>query len=459
MSLIAWAPSLVCALVARWKGAERALVFVALPTLVLLPAYYTHKLPGLPIASFHNYTLLVTAAALFLAGARTRVVVADVLVAGLCATAVLSEFVTRDGHEAKNLAALMLMGTVAPYWIGRVAARETGRLVALVGMVALAGAFVGWVSPWEARMGSNPFDFWRRLWPHWVPWDGALYRGGLRRVAGPFAHPICSGFFFSMALPLALWLTGSGLPRRRWERLVLMAGLFLGLGTALSRGPILGAVLALSIAHVGALRCRRWIVVGGVALAFFSIPFMLPVIEQYFAVDRSSATTEAQETAAYRKEMLERYLEVVAAEPLLGYGRYQIPVVAGLKSIDNQYLFLALSHGLPHALLFLSLLLWSGLSLAASLLRIHVADPVGRLGWALVGLLGGAVLTQATVFAGTQTAPLLLLFVGLAVGVRERLGSGPETGHWAAARTETAGLDGRTPVRSAGSVGSMGVWT
>ena len=44
-----------------------------------------------------------------------------------------------------------------------------------------------------------------------------------------------------------------------------------------------------------------------------------------------------------------------------------------------------------------------------------------RLGWALVGTLCGAILTQGTVFAGTQTAQVVLLIAGLAVGIGDRV--------------------------------------
>lgn len=418
-------PGLIATLVAWRTSPQRALAFVCLPCLLLLPAYYTFKAPGIPQLTFHNYMLLGVASVWALRGPRLKLRWLDLLVAFFGVTAVASEFENRDFHEARNLAAHVIMVVGAPYLLGRMAAAKHGTTVAALGALVVIGAAIGWASPWEARMGNNPFDLWRSVWPVHVPWDGALYRSGLRRVAGPFAHPICHGFFFSMALPIALWLFDQGLPHSKRTRWILGAGLVLGLLLSQSRGPMLGAAIACAVARVGWSSRRVLITATGALLLAFAGLFTFDAVSRYAAVDRSSATTESQETVAYRKEMIARYVEVVEERPLSGYGRYQIPVVAGLKSIDNQYLFLALTHGVPHAAAFVLILLGAAGVLGWRLAHANLNDPTGRLGWALVGLLLGSVLTQATVFAGTQTAQLLLFFVGLALGVSERLSTRP----------------------------------
>ena len=52
-------------------------------------------------------------------------------------------------------------------------------------------------------------------------------------------------------------------------------------------------------------------------------------------------------------------------------------------------------------------------------------DPLGRLGWALVGLLVGAIFTQVTVFSGSQTVEILFLLIGMAVALPQRLAVRP----------------------------------
>ncbi|MEM7311361.1 MAG: O-antigen ligase family protein, partial [Planctomycetota bacterium] len=277
--------------------------------------------------------------------------------------------------------------------------------------------FVGAASVYEARMGANPFDFWRSRWAGPVPWDGALYRAGIRRVAGPFAHPICHGFFFSMAVPIGCWLVKDKLAAGRVSKLCVVGALILGLLASVSRGPMMGLAIALLITLFGWSRNRTlFLVVGGLA-GLFALALAYPAVQSYLTVDRGEAVTATQETAAYRNEMLQNYLEVVRERPWLGFGKDEIPIVKGQKSIDNQYLFLALTHGLPAAVVFLGLMVVPIVAALCQLLQRRRSTPIERLRWVLTGVLAGAVFTQVTVFSGTQTTQVLLLLEGLTVGL------------------------------------------
>ena len=239
MKLLIVVPLIAFVAFALRRGARQALVKVTIPALLLLPAYYGWKLPGVPELTFHNYLLLATAAALLIGRDRARLHVhpLDVLPLLYVVLTVHSEAVNKDLHEARNLFASQLMLVVAPWVIGRVVAQRNGWLVGVIAALVIVGAAVGWASPFEARMGSNPFDRWlRSRWPNHVPWDGALYRAGIRRVAGPFAHPICHGFFFSMSIPLLLWMRDRRLGPGRLPGLALLLGHVLGLLTSVSRG-------------------------------------------------------------------------------------------------------------------------------------------------------------------------------------------------------------------------------
>ena len=107
---------------------------------------------------------------------------------------------------------------------------------------------------------------------------------------------------------------------------------------------------------------------------------------------------------------------MVAERPWLGFGKDEIPIVKGLKSIDNQYLFLALTHGLPAAFVFLAMLLVPVFISLPSLLRGR-RNVRRRLQWTLLGILFGSMVTQLTVFSGTQTTQVLALLEGLTVGL------------------------------------------
>ena len=413
-------PLIAFVLCAALRGVRRAIVWVLVPSLLLLPSYYTWKLPGIPRFDFHVYALLAASLALWRISDRSSrsAHALDTLVLAFLAWTTFSEFENKGFSEARNLMALSTMGILAPYVIGRLIVNDARTCAAFVACLVLVGAVIGTASVYEARMGSNPFDrVWRGMWPSSVPWDGALYRAGIRRVAGPFAHPICHGFFFSMSAPLAIWLLRSHLTGKKALRRWLVGAQLLGLFASVSRGPILGLCVTLWFLGLGFTRHRgRWL--GSTALvAALGIAWSFQDIQSYVSIDRGEARTESQETAAYRNEMLENYLEVVGEEPWIGYGKDEFPVVKGLKSVDNQYLFLALTHGLPAAFLFLAMMV---LPIALGLRHLAgraVASARDALHWTTVATLAGTILTQITVFSGTQTTQVLLFLEGMAVGL------------------------------------------
>lgn len=422
MGSITLIPALAAAAVARVRGFRRAWVFVALPALVLLPNYYVFDLRGLPEATFHNYLLVVVGAALLLGKdqALYRFQRIDLIPLAFAVWLGVSEALTHGFQEARNLFALQAMLVCVPWALGRALAKHESLLIASLVMLGLLGGFIGLLSPYEARLGRNPFDLLRGVWPNWVPWDGALYRGGLRRVAGPFAHPICLGFFYTMILPLVVWLGRARLvPAPAFW--FMFGGSSLGLLLTLSRGPIASAALAIALMLLLWTEARRSLF-GSALLLMVPLALVLaPSFASYVSVGRSQAGSATQETAAYRKEMIDNYLPVVEESPWIGHGKQGFPIVEGQTSIDNQFLLLALEHGSPATLLFTLLLVVPVGLLLAPLGRRPAQDIWGRLGWALVATLIGALATQTTVFSGPQSAQVMVLLAGLAAGFSARL--------------------------------------
>ncbi|MFT7620474.1 MAG: hypothetical protein ACI97A_004131 [Planctomycetota bacterium] len=144
-------------------------------------------------------------------------------------------------------------------------------------------------------------------------------------------------------------------------------------------------------------------------------------VAAYAEVDRGAATSESQETAAYRWEMLDSYMIVVGQCPWIGYGKGQISILEGLKSIDNQYLFIALIHGVPASIFLLLCMLIPAFLILLTAMKLLFNHQMGRLGIGFGGTLLGTVFTQTTVFAGTQTEQVLFLIVGMTVTMRIRL--------------------------------------
>ncbi|MEM7309050.1 MAG: hypothetical protein AAF682_20370, partial [Planctomycetota bacterium] len=181
-------PAMLALVTAASAGARRAFLWIVLPSLLLLPNYYVWKLPGIPRFDFHNYLLLVAVGGfVWTRRGLPRFHPIDLLLVLYVVLVTGSELSNKAFGEARNLWALTCMGMVAPYLLGKWLAEDPRLLVSTCAVLVLVGAFVGAASVYEARMGANPFDFWRSRWAGPVPWDGALYRAGIRRVAGPFA--------------------------------------------------------------------------------------------------------------------------------------------------------------------------------------------------------------------------------------------------------------------------------
>jgi O-antigen ligase len=426
MTALVLVPALAAAWWAWHRGFRAALVFIALPALLLLPNHYELRVPGLPDATFSNYTLLVTAAALWLGADRKllRFRALDLLVLAFGAAIVATEYANKDFAAARNAGGRFCLSGLAPYALGRAAAQRDGLLVGASAMLVLVGAAVGIAAPVEAATGTNLFDWPRLVWPEHGAFSAQLVRNGLTRAAGPFSQPICQGLFFVMILPLALWLRDTRIEARRFVWAGVAIALAAGLLLTQSRGPVLGAALAVAGTLAAWSRRRAWIFAAAAVLVVAAVPFIGDGVRSNWLVPRAEASTELQQTAAYRVDLLRNFADVVAERPLAGYGRNRIPVVDGQSSIDNQYLFLALTHGIPAALLFLATLLGPAAALVVRLVRTGRDDGIARLGWALAATLAAVAVVQASVYAGTQTEQLMFLVAGLSVGVVSRL-SGP----------------------------------
>ncbi len=415
---------LIAFVVAQQKGFRHTWIYVALPAQMLFPAYYYMELPMIPEANFWNFTFCVTFAALLLSEDRKlyKLHWVDLVVIFYIMWTVYSEFENKNWKDAQKVFANQIMGVWIPYFFGRVIMMSNSLLVSTWTMIGLLGAVIGFLSLYEARFGMNPFDKWlRNMWPWYVGWDRALYRFGLRRVQGPFTHAICFGFWYSMTIPILLWMRDRKLLKGWVAGVGIPLGNVAGMLLSGSRGPWMGFAIAFGIMRIGwvkqralAAGCVLFTLVVGTAAGYQS--FM-----EYVSIDRATAQTEAQENAAYRKELLDNYLEVLATRPNIGFGRNRIPVINGQWSIDNQYLFLALIHGYPAAYAFgLSMLLPIFLLLG----RLARSDPdndLGRLGWAVMGAIAGSIFTQLTVFAGSQTEQLLCTLEGMGISILIRL--------------------------------------
>lgn len=432
MSLIIYTALLASLIAIARMTPGRATVAVYLPVLLLLPDCYHAFTPGLPDPSFNQAAILpIFAVAVLRYLPQWRPSVSDLLAIAFAASVAWSEYINAGYQEAQNLIFAMLTGALAPYLLARLCiARErlhvaTARVFAgiLFGL-AVFGLF-------EAKFGFNPF---LAILGPFFPGQGGwvtTFRHGLARVAGPYSHAILAGIMMVMAYRLQRWLEWGGHWEPRFTRITLpwrkdrtmSVWLFIGSLMTVARGPWIGGLLGGAFAWVGRSRNKRLALMSmlGAALAV-GIPAML-MFASYLDVKPGMPMTTSQESAVYRKVLMEKYMDIAMEHAWLGWGRNTWPKVGGMESIDNYYLLLSLMHGLLATLLLVGLIFW----LVGRLLRQGLREPVGHnsLSFCFLGILVSVLISLATVYLGENVLPAFFFIAGWAEGFLQDPASDP----------------------------------
>ena len=457
MAAIILIPALACCVVLAMGSAQKALLSVYLPALLLLPQYYVLRLPHLPPIGFAGAAILPLGAALVFGRMRRwRWAWMDLWVFLFAFCAGLSEALSTELANgewpkalAPNLAASARLNTeiangglmlvagiltmVLPYMAGKLLIEQqngapqvmrqqfVARMVELLALVAVLSVY--------------DFLFGRSLWQKlaapllgayqdeaWAPQS----RWGFGRIAGPYGHAILAGMVFLMGLMYCLWLLDAD---RNWGARRLFGGLPLtvrglvlmavtaGLLMTQSRGPWIGVGLALTFGLL-----TRYLPVARAALAFAGFGLLFAVsafyyVNQYTAASMQQALTQEQQNAIYRRQLLTNYAPMVFERPAFGWGITTKPTVAGQDSIDNEYLLLAVTEGFAGLAMFLAIAAGS----AMKLLRM-IAQPIASedrmLAFAHLSVLIGLLTTLSTVFLGEQAVMLFFLFTGWVQAMR-----------------------------------------
>ena len=417
MDKIALIPMFLAFGLLLYKEPRELFIYYFIPILTVFPIYYeTDLAPGLPEFSFWSSALLPILI-VWVINKRMKgyqVSWLDLIIVVHLLVIFYGQWMNSTYKEAQKILFNDVMSRLVPYILAKSYFTEGVSKIQMLKVLVIVGAIVGLFSLYESRMWVNVFDSYiRDIWPHHVPWDIPMKRGGFKRASGAFGHPICAGYFFAIIVPMALWIWREKLFNKKFLGFAIMLLCIAGVLASISRAPIIGMFVSFVIIWFGWSQ-RKIVVLGIVSVALLiSLIFLLPQFISYVSVDRSSARTEDQENAAYRKELLDNYMEVLAEKPLIGWGRFTVPVVKGQKSIDNEYLFLALVSGKISLYMYILIIVW----ILARLLRLSIksetSDPQTRLAWCLFAGLVASIFTQATVYAGTQTVQFFYILIGM----------------------------------------------
>jgi hypothetical protein len=427
MSIIILIPGILCTLALFFRSPAWVFRSVVLPSILLLPLYYEWKVALLPPVDFADAVLLPLGIAMLIrCMARWRFSVLDIFLILFALSQAAGDRML--GQSTGSIFELFDSFTmvVVPYMAGKLLIEQDDarsatlkQIVMLIFAASLIGMyeFFGLNNPW--RIAFGPF-----FKGETIPWATQM-RGGFGRVSASFAQAEVAGMMIVYAILLAIYLGknyhwGERFRSRaaihlRKSSLVLML-LLLALYTTQSRGPELGLLFALPIAFIG--RSRR-VLRAAVLVVLLMIVCGGVAYEGLIKYASTNApTSEEQETAAYRAVLLEDYLPMAEHSGPWGLGPH-FPTIGKYKSVDNEYLFVALTDGYIGLGSFLVLCGGTLYNLVmAAAYNPHKLDRA--FAFTLLGLFLGTMVCIATVYLGFQPLIFFFMTIGWAQSVRVR---------------------------------------
>jgi hypothetical protein len=292
--------------------------------------------------------------------------------------------------------------------------------------IVMLTAGAGLIAMYEFRGLDNP---WRMAFGRFfkgdeIPWATQL-RGGFGRLSGPFAQAELAGMMLVIATLLCLFLARNyhwaerfrfmpALNLRKSTIVVLL--LLLALFMTQSRGPELGLIFAIPIAFIG--RSRRVLRTALIVVLCMMVGGAVAYEGLAKYASTKAPTSEQQETAAYRAVLFESYLPRAEHSGPWGLGPH-FPTIGKYKSVDNEYLFVALTDGYIGLTSFLLLCFGTVGSLVAA--ALYNPEKLDRaFAFTLLGIFLGLCVTIATVYLGFQPLIFFFLIIGWAQAVRVR---------------------------------------
>ncbi|MGH1363404.1 MAG: O-antigen ligase family protein [Calditrichia bacterium] len=402
-------------LLTQQNDARKLFIYYFLPIFMFIPSYYETKLiSGIPELSFWSSAFIPIFAWWVLVEKMDgyKFSYLDLIIFGTLLSFFWAQFQATGYKDAQKILFVDALKRFLPYLMMKGIFMSPARRLELLRVSITLSAIITFFMLFEWKLYTNHLDtHLRNVWPGNVPWGGTMARYGFKRAAGPFAHPICAGYFYAIQVPLAFWYWRNNFPFFKGWALsnkplfakIVFGLCVIGVITAGSRAPMMG--LGITMALIGFGWTKKRALVGSILLAGFlaGLVVVVPKFVEYVSIKRSEAKNEDQENAAYRKEMLDNYIEVVAQRYWFGWGRFTFPVVNGQASIDNEYLFIALTAGMMTLYLYLLTMIWVIIRLLLFALKRPPEDLEAQLAWCLLAAWIGGIFTQATVYAGTQT--------------------------------------------------------
>jgi hypothetical protein len=418
---------LVPALIAIWyiwqKSYQEAFISIYLFTVLLLPGWCRLILPGLPKPSFDEAAIIPIAVAwLFKRDKKWNFSLTDALVIGLLFIMGYSEYRNEGFPAMRNQSVDLILGSLFPYLLGKAIIQPFGLTARFARKFVWYLTLVFLTTLYEFKFAYSPYKLiFAPLFPGqgegWV----TTFRYGFPRVAGPYGHAILAGLIFMIALSLQLWLKDSNLWERHFKRpvfhlkkaKVLTWAMFLGLTITFVRGPQIGMLISWILRWAGkGKQPKKRVLLLLAAVLIIGTPIAV-WFYSYVSVGRAGAHSLSQESATYRKELIDKYEAIALQHAAFGWGINGWPKIASMPSIDNYYLLLSLMHGVIATALLLTIMLSLLVRLYRNGMKYAPMSPPGSsLSFTLLGIYAGIMFSVATVYIGGNVLPLFYVLTG-----------------------------------------------
>ena len=193
--------------------------------------------------------------------------------------------------------------------------------------------------------------------------------------------------------------------------------LFFGLVLTFSRGPLYSSIFAALILGLGYTR-HRLLYLMNITLVFVFIGILsFQLIDYYSQIDRSIASSTLENTAIYRVNLIQAYMEYIQEKFWLGWGSITWPKATNMASIDNEYLYILVIHGFAALVLLCSILLVVMIKLFYIGMKIPNKYKLNRsLAFTLLSIVLMLNITYLTVYMAHQVEVLTFIIVGLSQG-------------------------------------------
>ncbi len=405
---------------------QKAFLNVYLPVFMCFPLYYFWKADALPPLGFSEAALLPIAFAIIVKELPNwRMSFMDFFVGlFIFTTAYVDSLHNHDTASTFQLFANIMLAAV-PYAAGKLLMEKDGGRNKMVRRIVFCLFIASIAAAYEYKMGQNPFTLiFARFFPgETFAWK-TQYRWGFGRVSGPYGQSELAGMMLFFGLTLTLYLNFYNVWEAKFKNIEWIPGrksmqiawvISITLLMTQARGPWVGSILAVPISLIGRTKnvLRASIIMGLICIVGGSASFI-----GLKAYANAPVTSQEQENAQYRSHLMDNYVPVAVAGGPWGWGA-EFPRIGGQGSIDNEYLFVALTQGWVGLASFLLLCVGT----LYTLIMAAIFNPTQRdryFAFALLGIMVGMLVTIYTVFLGNQPYELFFLLCGWSQAVRLR---------------------------------------